>query len=130
MRRGVDVRVLTVGSATDVRTTRWAGRKQYDALLRGGVRIFEFQPTMMHAKTLVADGLWSSIGTMNFDNRSMVFNSESNLNVLDPATGATMDSVFRDDLRYAKEVKRADFEKRGVFERVMELLSSAMARLL
>ena len=129
-KRGVDVRILTVGEATDVRMTRWAGRKQYDDLLKGGVRIFEFAPTMMHAKTLVADGVWSSIGTMNFDNRSMVFNNESNLNVLDAATGASMDSVFLDDLRYSKEIKRAEFEKRGPYERLMELLSSTMARLL
>jgi cardiolipin synthase len=129
-KRGVDVRVLTVGPATDVKITRWAGRKQYDDLLKGGVRIFEFAPTMMHAKTLVADGVWSSIGTMNFDNRSMVFNNESNLNVLDPAVGATMDSVFVDDLRYSKEIKRAEFEKRGPYERLMELLSSTIARLL
>jgi cardiolipin synthase len=129
-KRGVDVRILTVGPETDVRMTRWAGRKQYDDLLKGGVRIYEFAPTMMHAKTLVADGVWSSIGSMNFDNRSMVFNDESNLNVLDPATGATMDSVFLDDLHYSKEVKRAEFEKRGPYERLMELLSSAMARLL
>ena len=129
-KRGVDVRILTAGPATDVRITRWAGRKQYPELLEGGVRIFEFAPTMMHAKTLVADGVWSSIGTMNFDNRSMVFNNESNLNVLDSTTGASMDSVFLDDLKYSKEIKRSEFEKRGPYERLMELLSSAMARLL
>jgi cardiolipin synthase len=129
-KRGVDVRVLTVGPATDVRITRWAGRKQYEDLLKGGVRIFEFAPTMMHAKTFVADGIWSSIGTMNFDNRSMVFNNESNLNVLDPVIGARMDSAFLNDLHYSKEITRAEFEKRGVFERLMELGSSVMARLL
>ncbi|MDP9265664.1 MAG: phospholipase D-like domain-containing protein, partial [Chloroflexota bacterium] len=106
------------------------GRKQYAELLRGGVRIFEFQPTMMHAKTLVADGLWSSIGTMNFDNRSMVFNSESNLNVLGATTGGEMDRIFLDDLRYAKEIKLADFEHRGPVQRFLEVCSAAVARLL
>jgi len=129
-KRGVDVRILTVGSETDVRTTRYAGRKQYDDLLKGGVRIFEFAPTMMHAKTLVADGMWVSIGSMNFDNRSMVFNNESNLNVLDPGTGAVLDSVFLNDLEYSKEITRAEFEKRGLLQRIFELGSSAMARLL
>lgn len=129
-KRGVDVRILTVGPETDVKITRWAGRKQYDDLLKGGVRIWEFEPTMMHAKTIVADGMWSSVGTMNFDNRSMVFNSESNLNVLDAATGAMLDSVFLDDLKYSKEITRAEFEKRGVFQRICELGSSAIARLL
>jgi cardiolipin synthase A/B len=129
-KRGVDVRVLTVGPETDVRITRWAGRKQYDQLLKGGVRIYEFAPTMMHAKTLVADGIWSSIGTMNLDNRSMVFNNESNLNILDSATGRMMDSVFLNDLRHSKEITRAEFEKRGLFQRICEVGSSVLARLL
>ncbi|HEV7704438.1 MAG TPA: phospholipase D-like domain-containing protein [Gemmatimonadaceae bacterium] len=129
-KRGVDVRVLTVGPETDVKITRYAGRKQYDDLLKGGVRIFEFAPTMMHAKTIVADGTWASIGTMNFDNRSMVFNNESNLNVLDATTGAMLDSVFLNDLKYSKEVTRTEFEKRGLWQRLCELGSSALARLL
>ena len=129
-KRGVDVRILTVGPETNVKITRYAGRKQYDDLLKGGVRIFEFAPTMMHAKSLVADGMWASIGTMNLDNRSMVFNNESNLNVLDAATGATLDSVFLNDLKYSKEVTLADFEKRGLWQRLCELGSSALARLL
>lgn len=129
-KRGVDVRILTVGPETDVKITRYAGRKQYDDLLKGGVRIFEFAPTMMHAKTLVADGMWASIGTMNFDNRSMVFNNESNLNVLDASTGALLDSVFLNDLEHSKEITRADFERRGLLQRLFELGSSAMARLL
>ena len=94
------------------------------------MRIFEFAPTMMHAKTLVADGMWASVGTMNFDNRSMVFNNECNLNVLDPATGAMLDSVFLNDLKYSKEITRAEFEKRGLFQRILEVGASAMARLL
>jgi cardiolipin synthase A/B len=129
-KRGVDVRVLTVGPESDVKTTRYAGRKQYADLLEGGVRIFEFAPTMMHAKTLVADGVWVSIGTMNIDNRSMVFNNESNLNVLDATTGAMLDSVFLNDLKYSKEITHAEFEKRGIMQRIFELGASAMARLL
>ena len=128
--RGVDVRILTVGPETDVKITRYAGRKQYDDLLKGGVRIWEFAPTMMHAKTIVADGMWASVGTMNFDNRSMVFNNESNLNVLDASTGALLDSVFLNDLEYSKEVTPAEFAKRGLWQRLCELGASAMARLL
>jgi cardiolipin synthase len=128
--RGVDVRILTVGAETDVKITRYAGRKQYGDLLEGGVRIWEFAPTMMHAKTLVADGMWASVGTMNFDNRSMVFNNESNLNVLDATTGAMLDSVFLNDLEYSKEITRAEFDKRGIWQRLCELGASALARLL
>ena len=103
------MRVLTVSAKTDVKTTWYAGRYRYEELLRGGVRIYEYQPTMMHSKTIVADGVWSSIGSMNFDNRSMAFNNESNLVVLDRAFGAQMDSVFLDDLRYSKEIKLDEF---------------------
>jgi Phosphatidylserine/phosphatidylglycerophosphate/cardiolipin synthases and related enzymes len=129
-KRGVDVRILTVGPESDVKITRYAGRKQYDDLLKGGIRIFEFAPTMMHAKSIVADGMWVSVGSMNFDNRSMVFNNESNLNVLDSTIGATLDSVFLNDLKYSKEITRAEFEKRGLIQRLFEVGSSMMARLL
>src|SRR5206468_8968413 len=66
-KRGVDVRVLTVSSKTDVKTTWYAGRTYYEKLLEGGVKVYEYEPTMMHAKTLVVDGMWSAIGSMNFD---------------------------------------------------------------
>lgn len=128
--RGVDVRVLTVSSKTDVKSTWYAGRYWYDELLRAGVRIYEFQPTMLHAKTIVVDDTWATIGSMNFDNRSMSFNNESNLVVLDPTFGAMMDSTFYDDLRYAKEIKLAQFEKRPWTERLMEIGATMVARVL
>lgn len=129
-RRGVDVRVLTAGEKSDVKITRWAGRGRYEKLLEGGVRIYEYQPAMMHAKTLVADGLWSSVGTMNFDNRSMVFNDESNLLVLDPAIGAAMDSLFLDDIGYASEITLPVFARRGLVARARERAALTLSRLL
>ena len=77
------------------------------------MRIYEYQPTMMHAKTFVVDGVWSTVGSLNFDNRSLVFNNESNIVALDERVGATLDSLFMDDLRYAKEIKLAEFERRS-----------------
>jgi cardiolipin synthase len=130
VKRGVDVRVLTVSAKTDVKTTWYAGRHWYEELLRGGVKLYEYQPTMLHSKTIVADGIWSSVGSMNFDNRSMAFNNESNLVVLDTAFGARMDSVFLDDLRYSKEIKLDEFTKRSPWARLVETASSFMARLL
>ena len=129
-RRGVDVRVLTVSSKTDVKTTWYAGRYRYEELLRNGIRIYEYQPTMMHSKTIVADGIWSSIGSMNFDNRSMAFNDESNLVVLDTAFGAQMDSVFLGDLRQAKEIKLAEFERRSTWSKLLEVGSTLLSRVL
>jgi cardiolipin synthase len=129
-RRGVDVRILTVSSKTDVKTTWWAGRHHYEELLRSGVRVFEYQPAMLHSKTIVADGLFSAIGSMNFDNRSMAFNNESQLAVLDSVFGRRMDSTFMDDLRFSKEIKLDEFSKRSLFSKMMENVASVMSRLL
>ncbi|MEO7083588.1 MAG: phospholipase D-like domain-containing protein [Gemmatimonadaceae bacterium] len=128
--RGVDVRVLTVSNKTDVKTTWYAGRYRYEELLRDGVKIYEYQPTMLHSKTIVADGMWSSVGSMNFDNRSMAFNNESNLVVLDSAFGASMDSVFLDDLRYSTQISLPEFKKRSVLSKFLEMCAAAFERVL
>jgi cardiolipin synthase len=128
--RGVDVRVLTTSANTDVKTTWYAGRYHYEELLRGGVRIFEYQPTMLHSKTIVVDGLWGSIGSMNFDNRSMAFNDESNLVVLDSTFGSQMNSVFLDDLRYTKEIKLDEFRRRSIWSKMVEAGATLLSRLL
>ncbi|MDQ3950223.1 MAG: phospholipase D-like domain-containing protein [Gemmatimonadota bacterium] len=127
---GVDVRVLTAGPKTDVKTTWYAGRARYEELLRGGVRIYEYVPTMMHSKTMVVDGLWATIGSMNFDNRSLAFNNESNLVTLDSAFGAQMQRTFIEDLRYAKEIRLAEFRRRPWTGKMLELGASLLSRLL
>jgi cardiolipin synthase len=129
-RRGVDVRILTVSKETDVKTTWWAGRSRYEQLLAGGIRIYEYQPAMMHSKTFIVDGIWGSIGSMNFDNRSLAFNNESNLVFLDGDEGAKMDSIFFDDLTRSKEIMLAEFRKRPWQERVIEWGASLLSRLL
>ncbi len=129
-RRGVDVRILTAGPKTDVGVTRYAGRALYERLLRAGVRVYEYQPAMMHTKALVADGLWSTVGTMNFDTRSVAYNDESNLVVQDARFGAAMDSVFRADLRYSKQMMLPQFRHWGWVERVKEWGAHLIARLL
>lgn len=129
-RRGVDVRILTAGPKTDVPLTRWAGRARYAELLEAGVRIWEYQPAMMHAKTLVADGLWSTVGGMNFDNRSLALNDESNLLVLDAEFGAELQRVFVADLRHAREIRLDRFRERPWTDRVREWGASLLSRLL
>ena len=130
VKRGVDVRVITAGDESDIRTTVFAGRAYYAELLRGGVHIYEYTPTMMHAKTIVADGQWSSVGSMNFDNRSMAFNNESNLNVLDRNFGAQMDSVFKDDLTHSKQILLPEWEQRSPYERAVEWGAEKLWRVL
>ena len=129
-KRGVDVRILTVGERTDVKTTRWAGRARYESLLASGVRIYEYEPTMMHAKTIVADGVFGTIGTINFDNRSLAFNNESSLVVLDPAFAQRMEASFQADLRHSKEIRLEEFQQRGLGDRLLELGATLLSRLL
>ncbi|HEY6089212.1 MAG TPA: phospholipase D-like domain-containing protein [Gemmatimonadaceae bacterium] len=129
-RRGVDVRVLTVSEKTDVKTTWYAGRTYYEKLLEGGVKIYEYEPTMMHAKALVVDGMWASVGSMNFDNRSMSFNDESNLIALDRRVGAQMDSIFMNDIKSSKEIKLEEFKRRPLSGKILEWGAQKLRRVL
>jgi cardiolipin synthase len=129
-RRGVDTRVLTAGNATDIKTTLYAGRARYHQLLAAGVRIYEYRPTMMHAKTIVADGAWVSVGSMNADNRSLSFNEESNLLALDSRLGATLDRMFFDDLEHADEVTLEKHRTRPWRRRIVERAAYALWRVL
>ena len=129
-RRGVDVRVITVSKKTDVKTTWYAGRTYYEKLLEGGVKIYEYQPTMMHAKSMVVDGTWSYVGSMNFDNRSLSFNDESLLVALDPAMGAQMNSIFMDDIKSSQEMKLDEFRKRPLSNKILEWCAQKLRRVL
>ena len=129
-RRGVDVRVLTVSNKTDVKTTWYAGRTYYEKLLEGGVKIYEYQPTMMHAKSMVVDGIWSYVGSMNFDNRSLSFNDESLLVALDPAVGTQMNSIFMDDIKSSEEMKLDVFRKRPLSNKILEWCAQKLRRVL
>jgi cardiolipin synthase len=84
----------------------------------------------MHAKTFVIDGVWSTVGSLNFDNRSLVFNNESNIVALDERVGASLDSLFMDDLRYSKEIKLPEFERRSLGEKLLEWGADLLQRLL
>lgn len=128
--RGVDVRILIPGPRIDHETIRWAGQAHFDELLSGGVRLFEYEPAMMHAKTLVADGVWSTVGSLNFDQRSLRLNEEWTLLVHDPAFGGAMDSIFQADLERAREITLATHRARPFGERVRELLARLVAPLL
>ena len=129
-KRGVDVRILTVSDNTDVKTTLRAGRSRYEQLLAGGVRIYEYQPSMMHSKTFIVDGIWGSVGSMNFDNRSLAFNNESNLVFLDSGVGAQMNATFFDDVSRSKEIILSEFVKRPWYDKVLERGAGLLSRLL
>lgn len=129
-RRGVDVRILVGGPLTDVHVVRYAARASYDTLFAAGVRVYEWAPTTLHAKTFVVDGEWFTIGSMNFDNRSMALNDEATLMVLDRRLGAEMDRIFLDDLQHAQEITGARFRERPWFERLLERGARLLTRVL
>ena len=84
-KRGVEVDIILPGKHIDTQTVRRASRSRWGPLLEAGVKIYEYQPTMFHCKTMIVDDVWVSVGSTNFDNRSFRLNDEANLNVLDPA---------------------------------------------
>ena len=129
-KRGVDVRVLTAGDQTDVMATTYASRARYEELLRGGVRIYEYQPVMIHSKTFVVDGLWSSVGTLNFDNRSLALNNESNLVALDASLATAMTAMFFDDLSRSMEIKLESFQRRPLRQKLLERGANLLSRIL
>jgi cardiolipin synthase A/B len=126
VRRGVDVRVIVPGEHVDVPIARHASRLHYDTLLRRGIRIFEYQPTMMHAKTAVFDGVWATIGSSNFDDRSFRLNDEVNVNVYDEALAAEMEKMFFEDLAQSEEITLRKWFHRSWFDRVKEKIAGRL----
>src|SRR6267154_1071102 len=109
--RGVDVRVLLGGPRTDV-------------------RVYEYQPSTLHAKTFVVDGCWTAVGTMNFDNRSLALNDECTLMVLDKTFGSQMEDVFLADLGRSAQINLQEFRKRPHIARVAEWGANLITSLL
>ena len=126
VRRGVDVRVIVPGEFTDVPLVRQASRMHYELLLRRGIRIFEYQPTMMHAKTMVVDGYWSTIGSSNFDDRSFRINDEVNVNVYDDEIARQMEAMFFHDLAQSNEITLRHWFRRPRLARVKEKLADLL----
>jgi cardiolipin synthase len=120
-RRGVDVRVI-LPAYSDVEIVRHASRAMWGGLMRSGVRIFEFHRSILHAKSAVIDGTWSTVGSFNMDYRSLRLQLEVNLTVQDTAFGAVMEDSFRRDLEYSSEVDRRTFRFRPLSYRLLEFL--------
>jgi cardiolipin synthase len=118
-RRGVDVKLVLPG-VSDHSLIRYAGQGFYDQLLKGGVKIYELQVAVLHAKTAVIDGAWSTIGSANIDRRSFLHNYELNVVVMDPAFGRDMESAFNEDLRDSKEVTLEQWRHRPWKDRIRE----------
>lgn len=123
VRRGVDVRVVVPGDHNDVPVVRHASRWHYERMLRHGIRIYEYSPTMMHAKTMVVDGIWTTIGSSNFDHRSFRLNDEVNVNVFDESIAKQMEQYFFEDLERSREITLKRWFRRPAFDRIKERIA-------
>jgi cardiolipin synthase len=117
-KRGVDVRIITPGPIIDSDIVRVASRERWGELLRAGIRMAEYQPTMYHVKALIVDSLLVSVGSTNFDNRSFILNDEANLNILDAGFARQQEAVFEDDWKHAHQITLQAWENRPLKEKI------------
>ena len=126
--RGVQVRIITPGSANNHPAARRASRRRYGELLKAGVEIYEFQPGMIHAKILIVDGLLCVVGSTNFDSRSFDLNDEVSMAVLDRELAARLNADFERDRTLCRSVTYAQWESRPLGERALAMLGFFLER--
>ena len=122
VKRGVSVVVLTPGKI-DHKLVYWASRRGFEPLLLGGIQIYEYQVALMHAKTMVVDGVWAHVGTTNLDNRSFALNEEINLIAYDRAVAGELEKAFADDLKHSKRLTYEAWKARPWREKFLELFT-------
>jgi cardiolipin synthase A/B len=125
---GVRIRVLVPGPHTDKQFVRVAGRVAYDELLDAGIEIYEYQPTMLHAKAMVVDDAWSSVGTVNFDNRSFQLHDEVTLCVWSEEFATELKTSFEADLERSNRMEPGRWDDRGALQRVTESATRLLRR--
>jgi cardiolipin synthase A/B len=118
-RRGVDVRVM-VPRHSDIPFLNDASRYTWTSLLKAGVRIVEWLPGMLHAKTISIDGAWCTVGSYNLDSRSLLYNWEVTLEVLDARVAGELEDKFRDDLEFCAPIILEEFRERGLWQKLRE----------
>jgi cardiolipin synthase len=123
-RRGVDVRVMVSGRHNDNWLSRRNAVRMYGRLLEAGIEILEYEPTLLHHKTMVVDDVWVTIGTTNFDNRSFAHNEESNICVYDRMLARQLTNVFDADALRCTRVDLAAWRRRGWLWKSEELIAA------
>src|SRR5262245_60529721 len=126
--RGVEIKILGPGSYIDKKLVRTAGRAAYDALVGAGIEIYEYRPTMLHAKTLTVDGLWSSVGPVNFDNRSFQLHDEVTLCVQSERFAGLLHDVFERDLELSERIEPEAWAERPPTQRAREAVTKYARR--
>lgn len=118
-RRGVDLRLLVPGTS-DIALMVHASRFHYAPLLEAGARIYEYELPVLHSKTAVVDGVWSTVGSSNLDFRSFIHNDEANAIIIGSDFGHRMEAMFIDDLAHAREITLAEWRQRSWLERLRQ----------
>ena len=120
--RGVRVVILMPG-VIDHNIVRQASRSELGKLLKVGVQIYEYQPALLHAKTMVVDGIWATVGSTNLDRRSFALNEELNVAIYDPETAQRLERIFEQDRGNSRRVMYKDWKNRGLASRFLEFLA-------
>jgi cardiolipin synthase A/B len=120
-RRGVRIRIVTDGEITDSMPVKDASREGYQSLLDDGFEIYEYEPTMMHVKAMVIDGIWSVLGSANFDNRSFELNDELTIGVYDARLAEALTRDFENDLAKSKKLDAETWRRRPPWQRAREI---------
>ncbi|MEP7206961.1 MAG: phospholipase D-like domain-containing protein [Casimicrobiaceae bacterium] len=119
--RGVDVRVMMPSTGgSDNPMVQHAGHRNFEKLLRCGVRLFEYPHTLLHQKTMTVDGVWSAVGSCNFDDRSFETNDEITLGIYDPATSKRLEEIFESFAPECREIKLEEWQKRGLRHKLID----------
>lgn len=128
LNRGVEIKIIVPGKHSDHLLTRRSSRRLYGSLLKHGAQIYEYQPSMIHTKSLVVDGRWAVVGSTNFDSRSFGINDEVNVAALDEPLAARLEQDFQADVMASQRVTYAEWQRRPLLERFNELLGWIIER--
>lgn len=129
-KRGVKVRIIVPGKYMDVDVVRRSSRSMWGDLLKAGVEIYEYQPTMFHCKVMIVDGLMVSVGSTNFDERSFRMNDEANLNIYSAPFAASQIEIFNRDLERSRRITYEAWQNRPFSEKVHEHIANLFSALL
>jgi cardiolipin synthase len=124
--RGVRIQIITVGPYTDAKVVRQASRARWGPLLEAGIEIYEYQPTLFHSKAMTVDGLWTTVGSTNFDPRSFSLNDEANLTYYDEALAQRQIEIFHQDLAQSKRMTLQQWQQRPRSERFGDWAASLL----
>ncbi|HWM93087.1 MAG TPA: cardiolipin synthase [Thermoanaerobaculia bacterium] len=118
--RGVRIRIMLPGPVTDSSVVRHAGHRRFEELLAHGIEIYEHQRTLTHQKVMIVDGIWSHVGSTNFDDRSLDINDEASVGVIDTGVAAQLEAAFERDLVACRRITLEDWRQRSAWHRFVD----------